>query len=215
MFTLPSLGLNTLKTISANRVPVASCFLKSPKPCRAGKYSREKSFLVSRVGLFVPALGGSGSRAMRCSTGIPQRGRGDSGIPAEPGPAAAAAEIGSVPPQAGGGSRGRRCPGPGPARAGGRPRRRRPAGSGSAAAAPGGSGAGPGAALPRGTRQVGRGAVRGAGSAGNPGSAGAAAGTNLHPECGSAPPCLSKIAGAVTNTLQVKQAGGEDHLKAF
>ncbi|KAL9865867.1 protein Aster-C isoform 3-T3 [Geothlypis trichas] len=90
---------------------------------------------------------------MRCNTGIPQRGRGDSGIPAEPGPAAAAAEIGSVPPRAGGGSRGRRCPGPGPARAGGRPRRRRPAGSGSAAAAPGGSGAGPGAALPRGTRQ--------------------------------------------------------------
>ncbi|XP_038010558.1 protein Aster-C isoform X3 [Motacilla alba alba] len=155
MFTLPSLGLNTLKLISANRVLVASCFLKSPKPCCAGKYPRKKPFLVSRVGLFVPALGGSGSRAMRCSAGISQRGRGGRGIPVGPGPAATA-EIGSVPPGPAAAARegAAPAPAPAPARAGGRPWRRRPAGSGSATvAAPGGSGAVPGAALPRGTRQ--------------------------------------------------------------
>ncbi|XP_058681416.1 protein Aster-C isoform X3 [Ammospiza caudacuta] len=76
---------------------------------------------------------------MRCSAGMPQRGRGDSGIPAGPG------------------GRDWLCPAPGgrrqPSKALPRPRRRRPAGSGSAAAAPGGSGAGPAAALPRRTRQ--------------------------------------------------------------
>ncbi|XP_056346318.1 protein Aster-C isoform X5 [Oenanthe melanoleuca] len=41
-----------------------------------------------------------------------QRGRGGSGAPAGPSPAARAG-VGSVPPRAGGGSRGRRCPGPG------------------------------------------------------------------------------------------------------
>lgn len=122
-----------------------------------------------------------------------------------PGPAAAAGE-GAVPVRAGG----RPWSGLGAAaqQEVGARRRRLPE-------APGGNGAVPGAALPGGTRQVGQGTGRGAGSARSPGSAGAAAGEHLHPACGSAPPRLSKIAGTVTNTLQVKQSGGEDRLKAL
>lgn len=97
MFTLPSLGLNTLKLISANKVLVASCFLKSLKPCCAVKYPGIKPF-----GLFARPRGQRlPCGAMRCSAG----GEGAAGpglAVSRPGPAATA--------------RGRRCPG------GGRPR---------------------------------------------------------------------------------------------
>lgn len=205
MFTLPSQGLNTLKLISANRVLVASCFLKSPRPCCAGKYPRGKPFLVPWIGLFVPALGGQrlpcdamqpGTQWGRGGTGLPwgpARRRGPGLAPSRPGPAAAAGEGAA----------------PGPARerpqqeVGARRRRRR---------FPAGAGLSWERRCPTGRARwvVERDGARGATAA-----LGRLWARIYILRCGSAPSCLSKIAGTVTNTLQVKQAGGGDNLKAL
>lgn len=97
MFTLPSLGLNTLKLISANKVLVASCFLEKPETVLCRKIPGDKTLRA-----VCPARGQRlPCGAMRCSAG----GEGAAGpglAVSRPGPAATA--------------RGRRCPG------GGRPR---------------------------------------------------------------------------------------------
>lgn len=122
MFTLPSLGLNTLKLISANKVLVASCFLEKPETVLCRKIPGDKTLRAVcpapeaaapvRCGAVRGARGQRG-RDWPCPAPGRRREPGEGAAPAEGGPGRAPAPPPIRKWELGGGSRRERgCPGP-------------------------------------------------------------------------------------------------------